>query len=696
MSPYDGHYWNVFGEGTCATYCRWERDVSSPSKVYYHDPNISTVTDLGHWTCRTKLQSVSLPPTQSPTPSPTLPPIDNPCPEGFVQRLVCKWNGCTFKCVKPKRVPGGSNEFRDTPSGYFRTWDKLPCKASDQIILSHDDHVLSSATLWTPLWALLVALAFCTFYLQRKKRRRAAAACYTKRLQDEENPENELRLEDSRDSNKTIETREGKKPISMEFENSAPPSDKNSIWRQTTCPSSSHLKVCCICFGVAFYIFVSFIVWFSWLESLGVAIPSRMFIFTPLCSARYICANAKSFRNEPVDAATLTTDPFSLIIASDSQVTWYNGEYEVGSNKRPSFCSDDESYKSCNKKVAKKTNEEQVAAFASLSSNQDWILSSVSPPPRGLIMNGDLTAYFHKDQLALYESMFHSLPESIENYYPSLGNHDYKNNLGGATYNFDTWMIDENCNAEHGVAYMRAGLGCDAIPKLRKSELTSFDLASMGYSFERGRYHFSIVNYSPTYTSGVIGIRSSMAWLTRDLKDAYARGMRSVIVTHSATEFTDDFRNLANATGVVAIFAGHLHRCVGKSCAWPVRTSLNNGNLTRNCSKNSERAFEYTYSGSTSFFFDHNGSYKCRKADVSKSAIVQVAGGNQIPVFWSGSSTFQTFMVAAFNDTGIFIEAMSSKDGVARPLTSVHSLPGVVYPYTTPEDVSGIFVPTSN
>ena len=685
MTAYDGYYYNVFGEESCATLCVWKKTGNNFS---YHDPNISTVIEgEGYWTCRTDLESVSFPPTQAPTKSPTLPPDENPCPEGEVQRLVCNWRrgGCKFKCVKPKAPSGGNSTYRNTPLGFFSHWDKLKCTRSDQVFENRATAVLSSSALWTPLWCLLV---IATAFIARRIAKR-------QRMEKEDPDFSAAAVADGKDPEADYEAmsvdndgdKEKPKVLSMEFES---PVGKKAPCRRCSgrsCPKGA--VVFCKIFGALFWLFISLIVWLSWLESLGVALPNRLLVFSPSCSAREQCSGAKSFRN---DAKAPTSEAFSLIIASDAQVKWYNGEYEIGKGM-PTFCSSEEPYRSCANKVAETTNREQVEAFEALSRDPNYLLKFAAPAPRGLIMNGDLTAYFHKDQLHQYESFFHNLPDTIDSYYPSLGNHDYLNNLGHATYYLDTWFIDENCNAEHAVAYMRSGLGCGTIPKLHTSRLQSFDRDSLAYSWNQGNYHFAVVNFHPTYAPGVIRIKPSMAWLTRDLHSARDQGYHNIVITHSATGMSADFKRLAQSADVKAIFGAHLHRCIGKSCAWPSQ-----GSRGSSCTKNAASAFDYEYSGGSSFYFDPDGEYNCTKTNYSQYALVlqSIAGGGDerhIPVFWSGSSSFQTFLAVAFNDTGIHVEAMSSKGGKASPLGDIHSLPGVVYPYTTTEDVSGIFVP---
>lgn len=94
---------------------------------------------------------------------------------------------------------------------------------------------------------------------------------------------------------------------------------------------------------------------------------------------------------------------------------------------------------------------------------------SLHPSASTLILNGDLTAYFHLDELSDYESYFHEqLPSNIKRYYPSLGNHDYKNNIDDTSFFGDEWTpipsVNTGCNAQHAMQYMRCGVARSSIP----------------------------------------------------------------------------------------------------------------------------------------------------------------------------------------------------------------------------------------
>lgn len=92
-----------------------------------------------------------------------------------------------------------------------------------------------------------------------------------------------------------------------------------------------------------------------------------------------------------------------------------------------------------------------------------------------LINNGDLTAYFHPHQLLKYTNHFHDLPGNVKHFYPSLGNHDLKNNIDGGQFGIDEWgpfLLNGlsytglgGCNAEHAADYIRGGVSCGTVPR---------------------------------------------------------------------------------------------------------------------------------------------------------------------------------------------------------------------------------------
>jgi len=80
--------------------------------------------------------------------------------------------------------------------------------------------------------------------------------------------------------------------------------------------------------------------------------------------------------------------------------------------------------------------------------------------PTTVVMNGDLTKYFHPPEVESFQRHYHNL-RGIEYFFPGLGNHDLpnlgENNDPDATtgYEMDAWVTlnTASCNAKHAAKY---------------------------------------------------------------------------------------------------------------------------------------------------------------------------------------------------------------------------------------------------
>lgn len=488
--------------------------------------------------------------------------------------------------------------------------------------------------------------------------------------------------------------------------------DENAVKRKRcNCPRRSPYQ-CMPCYfifilGMFFWLLVCMV---SLLESCGVAIYFPLAILTPACSARNVCPNAKTYFREH-DSSKVDSErnkKFSFIISSDSQLDWFNGEHrELGSF--PSACTKGDSYEQCKSAISEQTNKEQIAAYDDLITRPK---SENYVPPDTLVVNGDLTAYFHPSEFWRFEGFHHTLVEKRNlQFYPGLGNHDYTLNIKtppeiGARYFLDMWLgqPDPGCNADHALAYMRDGLFCGkSIPGLDKDALRSVDAGSLAYSFDRGNFHFVQLHYHTKYTIPHLDLKGSLEWLERDLEIAHNAGLASVLWVHAFFfEYRNqEFRRLVDLYNVVAIFAGHKHKCVGNKCAF-VSLSSKNGIGTKKCFKSFAQYFSNGYSGGSSWYFD-DGTYLdddeftnneglttkkikayCAPYDTGVSKL-----GNA-SIFWSGSYSFQTFLHATFLPKTIHVEAYSSLGGKAEELKKqIHTLYGKrVYPFHNENDLS--------
>lgn len=268
-------------------------------------------------------------------------------------------------------------------------------------------------------------------------------------------------------------------------------------------------------------------------------------------------ADASFARSESV---TTTGQPFSYIIASDSQLHWFNGEFaEMGEKSIPSSCTEKDSCGHCTAKHGYNTNLRMKRAWEILMTDGN----SSQPIPDALIMNGDLTAYFHPYQKYAYESIYSDI-DGLKHFFPGLGNHDIEH-IGGAMYGGDEWVGPANCNVEHAIGYLKSGF-CDKIPNFLPERIVRYDPNSLAYSWEEGRYHFVMLHYYPTYEVASMSFRSSVKWLQRDLQLAQDSGLSSVLFVHAAEGLNPAMEKVIIGKGVKAIFAGHTHRCLHRRC----------------------------------------------------------------------------------------------------------------------------------
>ncbi len=266
---------------------------------------------------------------------------------------------------------------------------------------------------------------------------------------------------------------------------------------------------------------------------------------------------------------------FTMIVASDPQFPW-----------RGSSCSPNESETSC----SLRENRHQVDAMNNIQQAQGpssqigaWpsgpgLSRGAGAPirrPEGVIVNGDLTAYWHDWQVDLFEEYFNN-PKSLKfPLFPGLGNHDYANNVPEPGVDSGCWWLRDGAYTGYGlegcsrnaVDFMKATVQCNKVPSFPASLVRDFDQKSLAYSWDMGGYHFVQLHNYPTYTRTKIGISSSIPWLKADLTRATAEGKKIVLNMHDYGEHmaVTDPEFLAAIAGqrVVALFAGHAHHLNG-------------------------------------------------------------------------------------------------------------------------------------
>eukprot|EP00986_Skeletonema_menzelii_P020800 scaffold32346_cov160-Skeletonema_menzelii.AAC.1 len=469
-----------------------------------------------------------------------------------------------------------------------------------------------------------------------------------------------------------------------------------------------------------------------------VELSDAMEKLTPECTNPYfVCKRGNqdidkpSTYKSPDDASFVRSEsatsivPFSYIIASDSQLHWFNGEFaEMGEKSMPSSCTEKDSCGHCTAKHGYNTNLRMKRAWEILMNEGN----SSQPTPDTLIMNGDLTAYFHPYQKHAYESIYSDI-DGLKHFFPGLGNHDIEH-IGGAMYGGDEWVGPANCNVEHAIGYMKSGF-CDKIPNFLSERIVRYDSSSLAYSWEEGRYHFVMLHYYPTYELASMSFRSSVRWLQRDLQLAQDTGLSTVLFVHAAEGLNPAMEKVIIGKGVRAIFAGHTHRCLHRRCdgiyplnqdqvnnldslnitvdrcmpaAYDVCPALEGGqhfirmeDTSAEVSLPNEKIHAYERKDkplcpkpSPIYINETDNSLLCRRVVYSDRDFPfnkKDSETETIPVFWSGSSSFETFLRADFYEDRFVVNAMAATDEGVSKYTDVNHVPNARIPYHESSDL---------
>ncbi|MCP4112622.1 MAG: hypothetical protein GY749_45040 [Desulfobacteraceae bacterium] len=228
--------------------------------------------------------------------------------------------------------------------------------------------------------------------------------------------------------------------------------------------------------------------------------------------------------------------------------------------------------------LSKKTNEAQIKAMNSLLKNITTWPESVGggtiTKPIGVIINGDLTDYYKKNEKDHYQTWFHKDLNYL--IFPGLGNHDYKNNVEEecTCKNYDNHykgfdcfingdVLDQNYCAKKAVSYMKNTIEGRDNYYFGGVFVDDYDPESWAYSFNIDGIHFVQLNLNPKYAENDIGIKDSFDWLKKNLQNAYDNNLKSVINMHSygdtMKQSDKDFLNSIKGKNVIAVFAGHVH-----------------------------------------------------------------------------------------------------------------------------------------
>jgi cytolysin (calcineurin-like family phosphatase) len=258
-------------------------------------------------------------------------------------------------------------------------------------------------------------------------------------------------------------------------------------------------------------------------------------------------------------------EKFSIIISSDPQYPWYDDRLP------PGLTTDEQIKQNSERQISQQYQSMNALAKERKDTNSEFQI-------KGVLLNGDLTAFGHDWQLNKYTELLKILEVP---YFPGLGNHDYSNNVDDSYNN--------NC-ASRMVDYMYAWLKLNAgmlnydfsdrsyyqFPELRTDYI-----GSLSYSYNIGKVHFIQLQNFPSYTDDwnswnagsarrdFYFIKPSFFWLKNDLAIARNRGDIIIVNLHDyggnfIEPYITEFNDILIKYGVSAVFAGHIHSDCGK------------------------------------------------------------------------------------------------------------------------------------
>lgn len=253
---------------------------------------------------------------------------------------------------------------------------------------------------------------------------------------------------------------------------------------------------------------------------------------------------------------------FAMAITSDPQYPWYENKLP------PGIKSDDKVNENSRRQI-----REQYESISKIAGERD---KSGHMPLKGVIANGDLTAFGHDWQLEEFKNLTKLLKPK---FFPGLGNHDYQNNVDDThNNNAASRMVDymyqwlkENASF---LSYDFTETSYYKFPELR----TDFH-GSLSYSFNIGKVHFIQLQNFPSYTDDwntwnagsarrdYYYISPSFYWLRNDLAISRNRGDIIIVNLHDYHDNfdadVDEFNALMREYEISAVFGGHIHGSCG-------------------------------------------------------------------------------------------------------------------------------------
>ena len=269
-------------------------------------------------------------------------------------------------------------------------------------------------------------------------------------------------------------------------------------------------------------------------------------------------------------------DSFSMIVASDPQLWWnfIDGAQQIDGADIPDA-------------IIEEQNRLHIRAMNALIAGEG--LPGEAPAPIGVIMNGDLTEYGRWAQWDAYYRLYEEVNAPI---YDGMGNHEYENNnvhvsngCGFDEATFFGWQAaceggsmqtlwgESACEVLDNMIDPRRGISAwcasDAMRRMRHwlrthaEHLVAYDEGSGAYAWEIGDVHFVQLHNDGLYESPEATICGALPWLKADLKDAFERDKKIVLLMHKPIPGALREHLVGFEYNIVAIFYGHYHRDVG-------------------------------------------------------------------------------------------------------------------------------------
>jgi cytolysin (calcineurin-like family phosphatase) len=302
-------------------------------------------------------------------------------------------------------------------------------------------------------------------------------------------------------------------------------------------------------------------------------VPIKILIFVGILIVILILSSSNAkinddfFKNNSKAIKKANEENFSMFFTSDPQYPWYDSIYPDSLD---------------NKQLEANSYRQISQQYASINTLA-YHLDSTGYPTKGVIIDGDLTAYGHDWQFEKYKELIGQLKKI--SCYPGLGNHDYSNNVNQTYHNnAATRMV----NYMYDFLKQNAGnLNYDFSKKsyYKFPELRTDYSGSLSYSFnialQNNRFvHFIQLHNYPSYVScwnswnlsrarrDFYYIKPAFYWLENDLAISRNRGDIIIINLHDyGGSFKGDEKNKFDSLivkyNVTAVFAGHAHKLCG-------------------------------------------------------------------------------------------------------------------------------------